>query len=417
MSSVVIFPSETTDVFLVVGDTARNPGRSGIQTVVRSLAAAFGEQRAPVRPVVWNARRRVLRPLPPELGVGPGAEPLRDPPGFPGPALLRQPAAWLPWLLAWGKGAQVAIHRHPLHRQVPPGTWVLLPELMYKGRTGQLIDYVHRHGWRLAVIFHDTIPVDRPDLVPPDLPAKHARYLRELADADLILPTSQASDEGWRAFVAREKLPTPPVCICPLACDLIGTPRVRVAPVPQPIGEPMRLLCVSTLEPRKNHATLLAAFEQAATRRPDLRLELDLVGAPYVGSQDIAAAVRAAAARLPGLRWHEQVEYSRLQELYARCDFTVYPSLLEGFGLPVIESLWLARPCVCANFGVMAENAAGGGCLTVDVRDPGALADAMLTLAESLDLRQCLTAEAIARPLKTWGEYAKEVIGCLEAEK
>ena len=402
--------------FLVVGDTARNPSRSGIQTVVRSLAAACGEQRAPVRPVVWTARPRVLRPLPPELSVGPGAEPLRDVAGAAGPALRRQPAAWLPWLRAGGNTRRMPLHCHPLHRRAPPGTWVLLPELMYKGKAGFLVDYVHRRGWRLAAIFYDTIPVDRPDLVPPDLPAKHDRYMRELSRADLILPISEASAKGWRAFVAREKLPAPPVRACSLACDLVGTPRVRVMPPPKEPGAPVRLLCVSTLEPRKNHAALLAAYEQAAVRRPDLRLELDLVGASYAGSQDIVDAVRATAARRPGLRWHEQVEYHRLQELYARSDFTVYPSLLEGFGLPVIESLWQGRPCVCADFGVMAENAADGGCLTVDVRDPGALAGAILALAESADLRGRLTAEAVARPLKTWGEYAKEVFGCLEAE-
>ena len=401
-------------VFLVVGDTARNPARSGIQTVVRSLAATLGEQQTAVRPVIWNARLRLLRPLPPELEIGPGAEPLRDPPRVPAPLLLRQPAAWLPWLLAGGRGQFVPIHRHPLHRRAPRGSWVLLPELMYKGKTGQLVDYVHRRGWRLAAIFYDTIPVDRPDLVPPELPALHDRYMRELADADLILPISETSAEDWRAFVARERLPAPPVRACPLACDFVSTPRVRVPPPPKPVGEPVRLLCVSTLEPRKNHRALLAAYEQAAARRPDLRLELDLVGASYVGSQDIADAVRAAAARLPGLRWHEQVEYARLQELYARCDFTVYPSLLEGFGLPVIESLWLGRPCVCANFGVMAENAVGGGCLTADMRDPGTLADAILALAEDAGLRQRLAAEAVARPLKSWGEYAREVLGCLE---
>ena len=198
--------------FLVVGDTARNPGRSGIQTVVRSLAAAFGEQRAPVRPVVWIARPRLLRPLPPELSVGPGAEPLRDLAGAAGLALRRQPAAWFWWLRAGGNIRRMPLHRHPLHRRAPPGSWVLLPELMYKGKTGALIDYVHRRGWRLAVIFYDTIPVDRPDLVPPDLPAKHARYMRELAGADLILPISEASAEGLARLRGAGKAAKPRRC-------------------------------------------------------------------------------------------------------------------------------------------------------------------------------------------------------------
>ena len=401
-------------VFLVVGETARSPARSGIQTVVRSLAAAFGERRAPVRPVIWNGRLHLLRALPPDLEIGPGAEPLRDPARWLAPSLLRrQPLAWLPWLRVGGRGNLLALHDHPLHRQAPPGSWVLLPELMYQGLGQRLVEYVHRRRWRLAAIFYDTIPVDRPDLVPPELPANHARYIRDLSGADLILPISETSAEGWRAFVAREGLPGPPVRTCTLACDLVGTPRVRTLPSAWPPGEPVRLLCVSTLEPRKNHAALLDAYARAVARRPDLGWELHLVGAPYVGSRDIVDRVRAALAALPGLHWHEQVDYPRLQALYAQCDFTVYPSVLEGFGLPVIESLWQGRPCLCANFGVMAENAAGGGCLTTDVRDPAALADAIVTLATSPDLRHRLTVEAINRPLKTWGEYADEVLACL----
>ncbi len=403
-----------TPVFLVAGDTAGSPARSGIQTMVRSLAGAFGERGAPVRPVVWNARNRWLRALPPELEIGPGAEGLRDPAKWLTGSLLRQqPLAWVPWLRVGGRGKFLPLHRHPLHRRAPRGTWVLLAELMYKGKAAQLVDYVHRRGWRLAAIFYDTIPVDRPDLVPPDLTEKHAGYMRELTGADLILPISEASAEGWRAFVGRAGLTSPPVRTCTLACDLVGTPRVRMSPPDKAAGEPVRMLCVSTLEPRKNHGALLDAYEWAVARRPDLGLELHLVGAAYVGSQDIVDRVRAAMVRLPGLRWHEQVEYARLQELYSHCDFTVYPSLLEGFGLPVIESLWQGRPCLCANFGVMAENAVGGGCLTTDVRDPVALADAILTLAGSAGFRRQLVQEAIVRPLKTWGEYADEVLACL----
>ena len=401
-------------VFLVADDTARSAARSGIQTVVRSLAGAFGGRGVAVRPVIWNNRLQLLRALPPELEIGPAAEPLRDPSRWLTASLLRrQPLAWIPWLRVGGRGRFLPLHSHPLHRRAPPGSWVLLPELMYDGKAAQLADYVHRRGWRLAAIFYDTIPVDRPDLVPLELPAKHARYMRDLTGADLILPISETSAEGWRDFVAREKLPGPPVRTCTLACDLVGTPRVRtVAPARQP-GEPVRILCVSTLEPRKNHGALLDAYARALAALPGVGLELHLVGAPYVGSRNLVDQVCAAMNRFPGLHWHEQVEYTQLLALYEQCDFTVYPSVLEGFGLPVIESLWLGRPCVCADFGVMAENAAGGGCLPVDVRDPTALADAVLTLVDTPELCRRLAQEAVSRPLKTWDEYADEVLGCL----
>ena len=387
-------PPGERPVFYVCGDTVRNPARSGIQTVVRSLAAAFGAQRAPVRPVFWAADAQHLRALPPDWSLGLGAEPLRDPP------------AW------WGH--RVPLGLHPRHRRAPAGSWVLLPELMYvQDWLPQLTRYVHRRGWRLAAILHDAIPVRHPEFVPPGLPALHARYLRALSRADLILPNSESTAGGWREFIARENLSAPPLRVCTLACDFPGVSRVRVPPETGP-GRGGRLLCVSTLEPRKNHRTLFDAYELAAARRPALPLELDLVGSPYAEAGDIADAARALVARWPGrVRWHERVEQRTLRRLYAEADFTVYPSVLEGFGLPVIESLWLGRPCVCADFGVMAENAAGGGCVTVDVRNPQALADAILRLADSTDLRHRLAVEATTRPLKTWGKYAEELLAAL----
>ena len=284
---------------------------------------------------------------------------------------------------------------------------------MYKGRARLLVDYVHQQKWRLAVILHDTIPVDHPEFVPATLPEQHAGYLRAFADADLILPTSEFCAEGWRRFCESENRRSPPVRICRLACDLGGVPRTTEPKPADPTQPAVRMLCVATLEPRKNHRTLLAAFALAVRERPELRL--DLAGAPYKEMNAIAEEVREAERTLPGLRWHGQVDAAELHALYAACDFTVYPSVLEGFGLPVIESLWFGRPCVCANFGVMAENAVGGGCLTADVRDPRALADAMIALADDHALRDRLAVEAVARPLKTWDEYAKEVLDCLAA--
>ncbi len=401
-------------LFLLVGDTARNPARSGIQTVVRSLAGAFGRRRAPVRLVLWNARLSTVRPLPPELSVGEDADPLRDLPERWPRTLWTQPFAWPRWLLSGLRGKFVAIHHHPLYRRAPAGTWVLMPELMYKNRAGLLVNYVHRQGWRLAVVLHDTLPIDHPEFVPDTLPGQHASYLRAFSKADLILPTSEYVADGWRRFCLAEGLPSPPVRVCKLACDLEGIPRVTEPNLPDPTRSGVRMLCLCTLEPRKNHRTLLAAFDLAVRVRPDLRL--DLVGASYKGMDPLAQEIREASQSHAGLHWHGQVDYKELQALYAACDFSVFPSLVEGFGLPVIESLWFGRPCVCANFGVMAENAAGGGCLTADVRDPQALADAILMLAGDFSLRRRLADEAVTRPLKTWDEYAREVLDCLAAQ-
>ena len=104
----------------------------------------------------------------------------------------------------------------------------------------------------------------------------------------------------------------------------------------------------------------------------------------------------------------------KARESAKAADFTVYPSLVEGFGLPILESLWLGKPCICHDDGVMAELAAGGGCLTVDMNDPTALARAIEQLATDRSLRDRLSTEARARDIDGWPDYARHVGGLLD---
>ena len=67
--------------------------------------------------------------------------------------------------------------------------------------------------------------------------------------------------------------------------------------------------------------------------------------------------------RLPNAVWERDVEDGRLRQLYEQADFTVLPSLEEGFGLPIAESIWHGRPCIAHKTGPMAEMAQGGGCV------------------------------------------------------
>lgn len=405
-------------IFLAVTDTVHNPGRSGIQSVVRSLAGAFGRGKdhlPPVHPVIWHNGLKYFRPMPPTLSLGLAAEPLREAPGLPLRELLLHPQAWPAWVATRGRPHQVPLHLHPVYRRQLRDSWLFMPELAYSGRTQLFVDYAKRHGMRFSAIFHDAIPIQRPEFVPPDLPGNHAEYMRALAGGDLILPNSQNSANGWNEFVAAERLKGPRVEVCTLASEIPSAPREQRPKEADP-ARPVRMLCVSTLEPRKNHFTLLEAYDKAVAARPDLPLELDLVGAPYVEAYHITERAHQAINRYPGrVRWREKVENSLLRALYQGCDFTVYPSLVEGFGLPVIESLWFAAPCVCANFGVMAENAAPGGCVTVDVRSSDALAAAIIHLAENPGLRRKLSAEAVGRELKTWDDYARETVGAMTA--
>jgi hypothetical protein len=169
------------------------------------------------------------------------------------------------------------------------------------------------------------------------------------------------------------------------------------------------MLCVSTLEPRKGHLRLLRALDLLSREHPDLPWSLTLVGNRYAGADDLAAAVEQACARDSRIVWRGIVDDEELARLYRQAAFTVYPSEIEGFGLPVAESLWFGRACLCSNSGAVGELARDGGCVAVDVLDERALADAMARLLGDAALRARLSREARTRHVRTWQAYAQDV--------
>lgn len=96
-------------------------------------------------------------------------------------------------------------------------------------------------------------------------------------------------------------------------------------------------------------------------------------------------------------------------EAYAGARFTVFPSLHEGYGLPVAESLAYGTPVITSSYGSTAEIAAAGGCVLVDPRDDDQLVAAMRRLLTDDAELERLRGEARGRPVWTWEQYAAQV--------
>jgi glycosyltransferase involved in cell wall biosynthesis len=156
----------------------------------------------------------------------------------------------------------------------------------------------------------------------------------------------------------------------------------------------VRFLSFGTLEPRKNQVEAMRAFARLRARRPDLDMRFDVVGNVHGA---VAADVEEIAAREPGVRLRRYLPDDELGALVREAHATVFVSQAEGYGLPVAESLWLGRPCLCSNHGSIAEIAEGGGCLTVSASDPAAIEAGFERLAADPALRARLAAEARAR--------------------
>ena len=376
-------------MYYYVDHTSRFQRNTGIQRCVRVIAAALMEVGVPLHPLVWNRELQDFEP--------PTAQALDHLGRWSGP----DPAGW-------GRGQAAA-----------RDAWLLIVELVrgpHQPTAAQLRRAAERRGLRLAWVFHDAIPVRLAGLYGPAAAAtaaSHRAYMAGLATADLVLANSHTTASHLRSFLQQQGLGAESVQALPLALEFPGVPRgAPRQPHGAEDGRPLRLLCVASLEVRKNHAGLLKAVAWLVAQQR-FAAELVLVGWPN-DPRVVELVQRARALGLP-LRWEDSADDQRLAELYRWCDATVVASLEEGFGLPLAESLWHGRPCLCTVEGALGELAAGGGCLALAGCSWSQLVEGLDRWLTTPWLRERLAREVQQRPLRTWRRYAAELLDRLDA--
>ena len=364
-----------------VGHTATTDHNSGIQRVVRrTLPHWFGAAQDEPELVVWT---------PDDHGYRATSE--------------RERAT----LLSWGSDRTGLSGAAPEELVVPWRTTVVLPEVVLRPRAAALAALAADSGNRVAAIGYDLIPLVSADLVEPVESNKSAEYVETIKHADVVAGISRSAASEFAGLVAQlpaQGLAGPRVVAVPLGEEALDVP---VDDAGADDGAPL-ILCVGSTEPRKNQTAVLAAA--SILHREGLAFRLAFVGggpARYAIPFD-AEVARLAAAGM-AVESHRSMGDRELARLYARARCTVMVSLHEGYGLPVVESLGRGVPVVCSDHGSLAEIAEGGGCLTVDARDPLAIASALRRMIEDDALVAALAAEARARPPRTWAVYAAEL--------
>jgi glycosyltransferase involved in cell wall biosynthesis len=187
-------------------------------------------------------------------------------------------------------------------------------------------------------------------------------------------------------------------------CDLAELNRVRRR---YGLGDRV-ILYVGTIEPRKNLPRLIDAF--AVRRRAgDLTHQLVCVGRYGWRSRGIGARIEHARVA-DAIAFTGYVPFGDLPALYNLAEMFVFPSLHEGFGLPVVEAMACGVPVIAGTTSSLPE--VGGGAVEhVDPQDEDALGEAMVRLARSRERRDALATLGLRRARTfSWDRAARETL-------
>jgi glycosyltransferase involved in cell wall biosynthesis len=305
---------------------------------------------------------------------------------------------------------RAALDGLPVERRVvtvPPSshTWRTLWSRLRRPAVERLVgrlDVFHFSDWMYppqlagvrATTVYDLSPLHHPEWVAPLTARMHGRKYEHAARAcDVLLAIS-----GYTARDVTETLGVPAEKIA------IAYPGVSARYSPEgtraDFGSPY-VLSVATLEPRKNLATLVAAFALVRARRPELQLVV--AGAPVSwAEQDLHGE---------GVRALGYVPDNDLPALYRGASVLAYPSLLEGFGIPVVEAMASGTPVVTSTHPSL-DDAAGDAAVRAEATSPEALASA---IERAIVEREHLVPAGLAHARRfTWRACGDAVLAAYE---
>jgi len=262
-----------------------------------------------------------------------------------------------------------------------------------------------------AVFVHDLAFRLRPSEVPWQQRAYFTTILgRSLRDAAAVLVPSAATRrdllDSYRITGLESKVTLVPEGLSP-----------DVPPAPLPGGiEAGFILAVGTIEPRKNYSRLLEAYRRLRREsvavivngRPGVP-QLVIAGRPGWAYGDTLDRIKAE----PGVRYLGHVDDATLSALYGSAALLAFPSLYEGFGLPLLEAMAHGVPAVIGNAGALPE-LGDGAAILVDPQDVTSIAAGLERLLADASLREKLAAAGKRRAAEfTWeraGAATREVL-------
>jgi glycosyltransferase involved in cell wall biosynthesis len=291
-------------------------------------------------------------------------------------------------------------------------SWLLIPEITPMVNA---VGIGKALGMHVATMFYDMIPLKTPEFYDAGTFEWLDVYWRSLASADVTLPISVTVKFDLIEWFLQDQCRVPFTEPCLLSGEIPGVARVTTRHINSSNGA-FRLLATGSWEPRKNYPRIIRALA-AARKATGKDIRLTIVGRqmhaeyPVLQQEMLNLALQLGGSTV---ELHDYMSDSEMAHLFRTAQATIFGSWVEGFGLPVLESLWRGLPCICHDGSALAEIAPGGGTIMVDMQNEKKIAEGIAQLAGDCATFDKLSAEAVVRPLRSWDDYATDVLAAID---
>lgn len=256
-------------------------------------------------------------------------------------------------------------------------------------------------GARVAMLIHDLIPIRFPEYARPGEDARHRRRMTTAIEAATTLIANSADTAAdLAAFAAEIRRPLPPTLVAPLGLEAGFSAEVPALVSPKPY-----FVALGTIEPRKNHLLLLHVWRRLAERMGEATPTLVVVGRRGWENEMVVDLLD----RCPAIRAHvieaNDLPDAALCALVKGARALLFPSFVEGYGLPLAEALALGAPAVVSDLEVFRE-IAGERVERLDPLDGPAWERAVLDYAaDNSPRRAAALARAAGYGAPSWDEH------------
>ena len=286
---------------------------------------------------------------------------------------------------------------------------ILLLELVFQPNQIAYLKEISRdYGANLTYFSYDCNPLIAPHYWPPDVNGDFSNYVTLVNSSKQVWSISKTAQEDIKRYskVDQSKVSFEYKWLPPFKFPDCDHREIYI----QELEKENYILMVASYVPSKNHLGFLEALKLLKAKGISIPKIYLVGGGSWIG-REIDSKVRELNQIGIQVKKYEAIRNCCLGKLYANCSFSILPSFVEGFGLPIVESLSFGKPVVTSTSMSMGELLVLPGTIGFSHTQVPSLITILERVLSDNDLLETLTSEAVENlnNLGTWQDYAAKL--------